>query len=155
MQLIIKNDKIHLRYQSSSKIVTKSLRLKATKQNLKYAQTTLLPIFVRLYAVSNTPPSPISTKRTKSAKKSNFTTNFIIKFALHLKFNAKFKIKSHAKFRPKFSPNSSLKSIRQSLPKITRQNRLKLQTIHTTNRPLRLSLTTKFHQHPPHLITSS
>ena len=68
MQLIIKNDKIHLRYQSSSKIVTKSLRLKATKQNLKYAQTTLLPIFARLYAISNTPPSPISTKRTKSAK---------------------------------------------------------------------------------------
>lgn len=107
MQLIIKNDKIHLRYQSSSKIVTKSLRLKATKQNLKYAQTTLLPIFARLYAVSNTPPSPISTKRTKSTKKSNFATNFTQISSSNLPCISNLTPNSKSNHMPNFAPNSA------------------------------------------------
>lgn len=107
MQLIIKNDKIHLRYQSSSKIVTKSLRLKATKQNLKYAQTTLLPIFARLYAVSNTPPSPISAKRTKSAKKSNFATNFTQISSSNLPCISNLMSNSKPNHMPNFAPNSA------------------------------------------------
>ena len=107
MQLIIKNDKIHLRYQSSSKIVTKSLRLKATKQNLKYAQTTLLPIFARLYAVSNIPPSPISTKRTKSAKKSNFAINFTQISSSNLPCILNLTPNSKPNHMPNFAPNSA------------------------------------------------
>ena len=107
MQLIIKNDKIHLRYQSSSKIVTKSLCLKVTKQNLKYAQTTLLPIFARLYAVSNTPPSPISTKRAKSAKKSNFATNFTQISSSNSPCISNLMPNSKSNHMPNFAPNSA------------------------------------------------
>lgn len=45
MQLFNKNGVIYIKFRSRSKIVSKSLKLSYNDANLKYAQTTLLPIF--------------------------------------------------------------------------------------------------------------
>lgn len=48
MRLTNHKNKIYLEFLSTSKIIKKSLNLPYTKQNLKYAKTTLLPIFKKL-----------------------------------------------------------------------------------------------------------
>lgn len=49
MQLFNKNGTIYVKFRSHSKIISKSLKAAYNDTNLKYAQTTLLPIFQALY----------------------------------------------------------------------------------------------------------
>lgn len=49
MQLFNKNGTIYIKFRSRSKIVSKSLKLPYNDTNLKYAKTTLLPIFMAIY----------------------------------------------------------------------------------------------------------
>lgn len=65
MQLIDHNDTIYLEFLSKSKIIKKSLNLTYNKENLKYAQTTLLPIFQKLYVIKI--KSPLKQKSLPAA----------------------------------------------------------------------------------------
>lgn len=71
MQLINHQNTIYLEFLSSSKIIKKSLHLPYNEVNLRYAKTTLLPIFKKLYLVKLTKtPKPKSTHQlpTKNPK---------------------------------------------------------------------------------------
>ncbi|MDA3061885.1 MULTISPECIES: tyrosine-type recombinase/integrase [unclassified Campylobacter] len=57
MQLINQNGKIHLRFYSTHKLITRSLGLVYNEPNLAYATQTLLPIF-RKIALTNTAQMP-------------------------------------------------------------------------------------------------
>lgn len=88
MKLINHNDTIYLEFISSSKIIKKSLKLPYNAKNLKYAKSTLMPIFKKLYEVKT--KSSIKTKKTKPSKGKTIMFNEICQMSLNeLKLHSK------------------------------------------------------------------
>lgn len=58
MKIIDQNGKLYLQFYSSSKLITRSLALTSTKQNIAYATKKLMPIFTKLYLNSKNQSQP-------------------------------------------------------------------------------------------------
>lgn len=53
MKIISKDNILYLEFYSNSKLIRRSLYLSNTKQNIKYVQTKLMPIFIKIYSINN------------------------------------------------------------------------------------------------------
>lgn len=97
MQLINYKNKIYLEFVSNSKIIKKSLGLEYNPKNLKYAETTLMPIFDKL---KNQNLKLFSNKiKTKITCKENYKLSEIFDLCFdNLKITAKISTINSAKF---------------------------------------------------------
>lgn len=89
MQLINHNDTIYLEFLSNSKIIKKSLNLIYNKENLKYAQSTLLQIFQKLYLVKIKSPLKQTSKSKPTKNNSNLLSKICFKVMQNLSLCSK------------------------------------------------------------------
>lgn len=89
MQLINHNDTIYLEFLSNSKIIKKSLNLTYNKENLKYAQSTLLPIFQKLYLIKIKSPLKQISKSKPTKNNSKLLSQICLKVMQNLSLCSK------------------------------------------------------------------
>lgn len=89
MQLINHNNTIYLEFLSNSKIIKKSLNLTYNKENLKYAQTTLLPIFQKLYVIKIKSPLKQTSKSKPTKNNSKLLSQICLKVMQNLSLCSK------------------------------------------------------------------
>ncbi|PSM53214.1 site-specific tyrosine recombinase, phage integrase family (INT_ICEBs1_C_like domain) [Campylobacter blaseri] len=92
MNLINHKNKIYLEYYTSSKLVKRSLNLEYNQKNLKYAKTTLLPLFLKISAQKNSKkllPKRAISRSIKNVKYAKTLKEFCDEILLNLTYTAK------------------------------------------------------------------